>query len=94
MSCSIADEVDLAPGHRLLGAARAFRSTTFYVVVPADGSSVKRLDLRLLFGKREIESRVIYVRDPESFWIGSRNGRAEDFINLPVADVLERAKTL
>lgn len=66
----------------------------YLVVVPVDGSAVKRLDLRPLFGKREIESRVIYVRDPESFWIGSRNGRAEDFINLPVADVLERAKTL
>jgi len=66
----------------------------YLVVVPADGSAVKRLDLRPLFGKQEIESRVIYVRDPESFWIGSRNGRAEDFINMPVADVLERAKTL
>ena len=47
-----------------------------------------------LLGPRGSFLQDIYVRDRESFWIGSRNGRAEDFINMPVADVLERAKAL
>lgn len=72
----------------------SFRWGEYLLLLAPDGSA-QRVDMRSLFkGNQEVSTRVIYVPDPEAFWIGSSVGRTEDFVYLTIADFQKRATKL
>ncbi|MDX2089833.1 MAG: hypothetical protein SFX73_18400 [Kofleriaceae bacterium] len=66
----------------------------YLVLVPKDGA-VQRLDMRSLFKRKgEFTGRVIYVPEPEGFWIGDEPARTVDFVFLTYGEIKTRAQTL
>lgn len=64
----------------------------YLVLLPLEGPA-RRLDLRSLFkGISEFAGLVIYVAEPEGFWIGLDAGRALDLLYLSFADVQKEAQ--